>query len=199
MNDVPPAARDASAIEQADAQVAQTAASVRHHPIVETAGTLSEMADQPPLIALSSALLAAGLITREPRLARAGARMLAAHLLATAAKSVIKNRIDRTRPRVLVDEGRYEMKPGQDRDKDMRSFPSGHTAGIVAVTRALSREYPATTVPGAILSTIVAGVQIPRCALYPSDLGAGAVIGLAAEALVDVAARQLTNAVRGGD
>ena len=190
MSDIPAAARDASVIEQADAQVAEAASQARDHPVVKVLGKLSELADQPPLIILSSLTLTAGLMTGRRPLARAGARMLAAHLIATAAKTVIKDRVDRTRPHVLVDEGRYSMEAGDDSDKAMRSFPSGHTAGIVAVTRALAREYPAAALPGAALSIAVAGVQIPRCAHYPSDIGAGAIIGLAAEALVDTVARR---------
>ena len=40
-----------------------------------------------------------GLVRRDGRMARAGARMIAAHLLATAAKNFVKHRVDRTRPR----------------------------------------------------------------------------------------------------
>ncbi|SFR79409.1 phosphatase PAP2 family protein [Sphingomonas jatrophae] len=189
--DIPDAAQDATPIERADVRVAQAAACAREHPLVRAGGKLSELADQPPLIAISAATLAAGLLLRRPRLARAGARMLASHLLATAAKTVIKNRVDRTRPNLLVEEGRYEMASGETPGKEMRSFPSGHTAGIVAVTRALTRDYPESSLPGALVSVAVAAVQVPRCAHYPSDLAAGALIGVAAEAAVDRAARLL--------
>ncbi len=47
-------------------------------------GTASEVADQPPLIGLSLATMAAGAALRRPRLLRAGVRMLASELVATA-------------------------------------------------------------------------------------------------------------------
>ncbi len=192
MPDLPDDACDASPIERADAHVATAASAWRDHPAVAIAGALSEVADQPPLIAISSLTLVAGLVAGRPRVARAGARMLAAHLLATWIKSVVKDHVDRTRPNLLVDEAEYRMEPGRSRDGEQRSFPSGHTAGMLAVTRALAREYPAAVLPGAILTTAVAAIQVPRCAHYPSDLAGGAVVGWAAEATVDELARHVS-------
>ncbi|QPQ54221.1 hypothetical protein IC614_07555 [Allosphingosinicella flava] len=33
--------------------------------------------------------------------------MIIAHILATVAKDIVKRRVDRTRPRLLIEEGRY--------------------------------------------------------------------------------------------
>ena len=175
--------------EAADLAVARAAMPLRHSKAVKAAGAVSEIADQPPLIALCAATLAVGLWRRDARIARAGARMLAAELLATKLKSMVKHQIDRTRPRVLADGKRYKMAKGHSHESGDNSFPSGHTAGAVAVTRALAREFPETKVAGAAVATTVALVQIPRCQHYPSDLAAGAVIGLAAEAAVDAVVR----------
>ncbi|MBC7985427.1 MAG: hypothetical protein H7X93_01965, partial [Sphingomonadaceae bacterium] len=47
------------------------------HPLARAAGAVGDLGDQPPLLALSGATLAAGLVRRDRRLARAGARMIA--------------------------------------------------------------------------------------------------------------------------
>ena len=151
-------------------------------------GKASELADQPPLITISAVTLLAGLGLRDARLARTGARMLASHLLATAIKSQVKHRVDRTRPFVLAEERRYEISEGKHDEGKYNSFPSGHTAGAVAVAQAVAREYPAAALPARLLAAAVALIQIPRCAHFLSDIGAGAVIGLGAEKLVDLAA-----------
>ena len=191
MAQLPEDARSASPIERADAHAATYAAQARNHPLIKIAGPLSEAADQPPLIVASSVTFVAGLVLGQPKLARAGARMLASHLLATWIKGLIKDRVDRTRPHLLVDEEEYRMEPGTSEKSEERSFPSGHTAGILAVTRALSREYPQTGLAGAAVTLAIAGVQVPRGKHYPSDLAAGAVVGWAAEAAVDEVARQI--------
>src|SRR5688572_24519792 len=100
-------------LEQTDIEIAEEAAKWRDYPTVRALGKLSELADQPPLIALSAATLLAGVAFRDARLARAGARMIAAHLLATAIKTQIKRRVDRTRPFVLADESRYTIAKGE--------------------------------------------------------------------------------------
>lgn len=164
--------------------VAQAAAAVQHHPVTRLLGFASELADQPQMVAINSATLAIGLLAGKPRLARAGARMIAAHLLATAIKHAVKRQVDRTRPFVLVDEGRYEMAPGHDRDKAMNSFPSGHTAGAVAVAQAFARELPEHRTGAGLAAAAVAAIQVPRCTHYPSDIAAGAVIGTLSEAAI---------------
>jgi membrane-associated phospholipid phosphatase len=163
---------------------------------------VASLGDQPQLRTLSIALFAAGLAAGSrsehgPRLMRAGARMLAAHTLATLAKDFVKRRVDRTRPRSLDDRSTTPLpKPGRDDAKEETSFPSGHAAGAAAVARAFCREYPelAGTATGA--AAIVSLVQVPRCAHYPSDTAAGLAIGLAAEAVTDAAARGLSFAAR---
>lgn len=180
-----------SPIEHADRAVAAAAAPARQSVIVRLLGTLSELADQPQLVSICTVTLLAGLVTRNERLARAGGRMLAAELFATGLKSAIKHRVDRTRPRVVDDGGDYAMQPGDSEDSDDNSFPSGHTAGAVSVARAFSREYPEHRATAYGVAAAVALIQIPRCQHYPTDLLAGALVGLAAEAAVDQAARRL--------
>lgn len=175
---------DASAIERADVEVTKAAAPFRHSIAVRAVGQISELADQPPLISICAATLALGLLSGDNRLARTGGRMLAAELLATAIKSAVKKSIDRTRPKVLVDEGRYRMEPGSTDAHPINSFPSGHTAGAVTVARAFARDYPEHAGAAYAAATAAALVQIPRCTHYPSDLAAGAAVGIVAELAV---------------
>ena len=156
---------------------------------------VADLGDQPQLRTLSIALVAAGLAGGRrsgygPRLVRAGLRMLIAHELATAAKSFVKRRVDRTRPRSLHLPGKdHRIAPGTKREKEETSFPSGHSAGAMAVARAYARQYPEHSAPAHAAGAALALAQIPRCAHYPTDVGAGLAIGIAAEALVDSAFR----------
>lgn len=168
----------------ADAAVTDEFSDLRHSRPVELLSKASEIGDQPQLRLISGALLAAGLVAREPRLARAGVRMLIAHELATAAKNFIKRRVDRTRPRSARTRRQAEARPGRRTSKEVTSFPSGHTAGAVAVAQAFAREFPEHRAAALTAAGLVAAAQIPRCAHYPTDIGAGALVGAAAEALI---------------
>lgn len=193
----PPAVKRASAIEHADAKVAAALGTHHEHPVIEAVGKVSEIADQPPLIALTAATALAGLVLRKPELTRAGLRMLASELVATGIKTRVKTRVNRTRPHKMLDEGRYVLEHAGERanrDGPWSSFPSGHTAGAVAVTRALSREYPALEVPAAAAAATIAAIQLPRRAHFPTDVIAGAAIGWIAETLVDAGIRALSAA-----
>lgn len=189
MTDLLEGSETANPIERADIAVTEALAPHRDHPAIRALGFIGKFGDQPPMAAISAATLVAGLARRNRSLTRAGLRMLAAHALATAAKNVIKSSVDRTRPYVQVDEGHYERGRGRRSEKSYSSFPSGHTAGAVAVAEALRREFPALTVPARLASATIAIAQIPKCAHYPSDVGAGAVVGILSEALVNRFAR----------
>jgi membrane-associated phospholipid phosphatase len=171
-----------AAIEAADIAISQDAATLRDSKAVALLGAVGDMGDQPPMVAWCLATLIGGVSARDPRLARAGARMLAAHALATAVKALVKRSVDRTRPALLVDEGRYRVGPGEHDEGPYNSFPSGHTAGAVAVARAWARAYPEQRGAAYGAAATVALVQLPRCAHFPSDLVAGAAIGWIAEA-----------------
>lgn len=187
---------ETSDVEKADVAVAAKAAGNRDRPLVRFAGTLSEIADQPQLAAVCGLTILAGLLRRDARLAGTGMRMLAAHGLAAFAKGWIKDRVNRTRPQVLVEEDRYEMRPGTSKDGRDRSFPSGHTAGAVAVAASLIRDYPLASVPAFGLAAAIAAIQVPRGNHYPGDLAAGLAIGLAAAGTVDLGFRLMAGAVR---
>lgn len=185
----------ANRAERADVAVAVAVAPARKHAAVRLAGALSEAADQPPLISACTAMLAAGLVLRDRKVASAGLRMLAAELAATGIKTFVKHRIDRTRPAVVADGGRYHAEPGSDDASEMNSFPSGHTAGAVAVARAFGRDYPAHRTLAYSLAAAVGIVQVPRSKHYASDVAVGTIIGLVGEQAVDLGARVAGRAI----
>lgn len=191
-----PTKTETNPVEEADLAVAERLGRYRDDPAIRTAGALSEFADQPPLLTACGAVLACGLVRGDPRMASAGGRMLASVLLATAMKSALKRLVGRTRPHMLLDQGRYEVEAFGPDNGDWQSFPSGHTAGAVAAARALGREFPGARGPAYAGAAAVAAIQIPRAKHYPVDVVAGALLGLVAEAAVDRAFAFVQRAAR---
>lgn len=183
-------------VARLDLAVVAAAEPFSDHPAVKVVGAASELADQPPLVTASALVLVAGLVTRRPALARAGARMLAAHGLATLAKTIVKDRIDRTRPQKVAEDGEHRAEPGRSKAGERRSFPSGHSAGAFAVARAVTREYPGAVPVALPAAALASAIQVPRQKHFPSDVVVGVAIGLAAEALVDLAARRLSQRLK---
>ncbi|WP_374300029.1 phosphatase PAP2 family protein [Paracoccus sp. (in: a-proteobacteria)] len=172
-------------LEKIDVEAAKAAAQHRHHPMVRTLGTVSELADQMQLTTVCGAVIAGGIFGGRADIARTGLRMMAAHVLANVVKRRIKNRLRRTRPEKMVDEQDYHFEPGEAEGGHETSFPSGHTAGAVAVARIVARDMPALTLPVTAFAAMIATVQVPRAKHYPIDVAAGAALGLAAAWAVD--------------
>jgi membrane-associated phospholipid phosphatase len=177
-------ARAGAALMAADKATHDALKPYRRTAAVRTLTLAAKVGDQPPLLAISGGLLALGLVRGDGRMARAGARMIAGHLLATAAKNFVKHRVDRNRPRSADGPQDHKVKPGRSKAKEKTSFPSGHSAGAIAVARAFARDYPEHGAPALAAGLLIALAQIPRAAHYPSDVAAGLAIGLAAEAAV---------------
>ncbi|MFD3697928.1 phosphatase PAP2 family protein [Streptomyces sp. NPDC058646] len=72
---------------------------------------------------------------------------------------------------------------------DSSSFPSGHTAAAVAFTAAVAPTWPWAGAACAVPTVLVAIERVHSGAHYPSDVAAGAVIGLAGAALIRAAPR----------
>lgn len=174
----------AKALARADHAATHKAAEHRDAPLAKATGFLAEIGDQPQMIATAIGTAAVGLVLKRPDIVRGGVRMLAAHLVATAVKNAVKHSVDRARPEKAIDDGETTFEPGKSRDHDMTSFPSGHTAGAVAVAIAVSRDVDGAGVPAALIATGVAAAQPVTGKHYLSDLVAGAAVGWIAEALV---------------
>jgi membrane-associated phospholipid phosphatase len=186
----PKASEAGRRLVRADRKAAQATLPYEGSLPIRVLGHVADLGDQPPLRFLCAALIAIGLVRGDRRLAGAGARMLAAHTLATSVKDFVKHRVDRTRPNAADEPGTdSKPRPGRDRSKAETSFPSGHSAGVAAVARAYARNYPEHAVPAQGAAVLLALAQIPRCAHYPTDVGAGIAIGVAAEWAVEVARR----------
>ena len=173
-------------LERMDVEAAASAARHRHHPVVQTLGTASELADQIPLALVCGAVIAGGLVSGRPHVARTGMRMMAAHILANVVKRRIKNRLRRIRPEEIVKDRDYTFEVGESEGGHDTSFPSGHTAGAVAVASIVARDIPSLALPAMGIAALIAGVQIPRAKHYPVDVAAGAALGLAAAGLVNL-------------
>ena len=176
---------------ETDAEIVEAAAAHKDSAPVQLISYASKVGDQPPLRAISAAAIVGGLLGRNRRLLRAGVRMLIAHEAATALKDAVKTRVDRTRPRSAESHGQRKLRPGKRTDKETTSFPSGHSAGSLAVARAVGREYPDFAVPLLGAASAVGAAQVPRYSHYATDVAAGFVVGLVAEAATDVVWRGL--------
>ncbi|HEX8532708.1 MAG TPA: phosphatase PAP2 family protein [Allosphingosinicella sp.] len=171
-------------LEEADAAAAAAVSPYRQTVPIRLLSWLSKAGDQPPLRTFCAAAIAAGLAGGNRRLAAAGARALASHTLATVLKDAVKHRVDRSRPRSSGD-NKPKIKPGTNTAKEETSFPSGHSAGAAAVASAFAREFPEYAGPAYAAAGLIALAQVPRCSHYPSDVGAGLTIGIAADAALD--------------
>jgi membrane-associated phospholipid phosphatase len=116
--------------------------------------------DQGPLRIVAAVVGVVGVLAGDRRLLRAGIRMIVAHELATALKNVVKHRVDRHRPQKA--RRREDRKPtkGKRTEKAVTSFPSGHSAGSIAVARAFSRAFPQYSKPAIGAAAIVAAAPM---------------------------------------
>jgi membrane-associated phospholipid phosphatase len=168
-------------VEKADVEVSQSISGWRDSPPVQVLGWFGKMSDQPPLYAFIGGIAAAALIRKDERLLRTAARMLGAHWLGIRGKNAVKSGIIRTRPNMLIEQGRYEAGKGQNEEKAFSSFPSGHTVGAVAIARVVARDYPQYRLPAYGVATLAAFARIAKCDHFLSDTVAGALIGWGAE------------------
>ncbi|WP_431945170.1 phosphatase PAP2 family protein [Actinacidiphila sp. bgisy167] len=124
-----------------------------------------------------SAALMAGLGGRRGRTA-AWAGLSAVGVAQVAAGVAVKPLTDRPRPPPRWVPRDIGERPGSS------SFPSGHTAAAVAFAAAVGRTWPTMGAACALPAAMVALERVHSGSHYPSDVAAGAVIGLAAARLV---------------
>lgn len=164
-------------------QLGKKLSSEKDDPLVGVLVKVGDLGDQEPLYAYGACVTAAGLLTWNSRRARLGVSMVLAVATADLLKRFVKGAVTRTRPRVLLDEGRYKAESGGSEAKPEQSFPSGHTACTVAELRAVSRQIPAAA-PGSVMAVaVVAAARMAKGDHWPLDVAAGLVLGLVSEAL----------------
>ena len=153
-------------------------------PPIKVLGWFAQAGDQLQLRVLCGGVLAIGLARRDPRMVRAAARMLLSHELATLAKRAVKNRVDRWRPHSAGAGKPVKPRKGRSKAKARNSFPSGHSAGAMAVACAFAAEYPGQRGAALAAGGAISAAQVPTSSHYPSDVVAGAAIGVATDSAV---------------
>jgi undecaprenyl-diphosphatase len=152
---------------------------------IQVLSAVGAVGDQGPLRLVAAATGLGGLLLRDRRLMRAAIRMIISHELATALKNVVKGRVERSRPDHAKDRDDRKLRKGKRTTKAVTSFPSGHSAGSIAVARAFTREFPEHSTPALGIAVTIAGAQVPRCSHYVTDVAAGLAVGAVAEAIVN--------------
>jgi len=173
-------------LERADVIVADRLLPFAEQGLVRAIGAISDLSDQEPLYAAGAGVIGTGMLLRDRGTFETGLQMLAAHLLATAMRGMVKEAIDRTRPIAAAERGEYELAEGQRQESDYSSFPSGHTAGAVAVARLIGRRHPGGRAAALGLAGASAAAQVLRSKHYITDVVAGAAVGWIAEELVHI-------------
>ncbi|MFD3324563.1 phosphatase PAP2 family protein [Streptomyces sp. NPDC058701] len=145
---------------------------------------VEEAAEHTKLWWAAAVIMAAGGRWRGRKAAAAGVTAMAvAELLSNG---VAKKLVERPRPpKQWIPHDDVEDRP------DSSSFPSGHTAAAVAFTAAVVPAWPWAGAACAVPAVLVAVQRVHSGAHYPSDVAAGAAVGLAAAALVRATPRLL--------
>lgn len=156
---------------------------------VEALAWFGQAGDQLQLRTLCGAVLAVGLLKGDARLAGTAVRMLVAHEAATLAKRAVKNRVDRWRPRNAGGAKPVRPRKGHSKAKARNSFPSGHSAGAMAVACAFAARYPEHRAAALGVGSAVSLAQVPTGAHYPSDVAAGMAIGTVTERVIRLLGR----------
>ena len=185
-----------AAIEAGDIRVARAVAPIDDHPVGHAIGKLGEAGDQPPLLALAVVTAAAGVFRNDRKLAAAGLAMLVAQSVAGELKKIVKSHVERTRPRLLIENDEYAVKLHGSKDPARSSFPSGHTAGAVAVAAVTVRAYPEQRLAAFGAAAVLGVLQVPRRAHYVSDVVAGALVGLVAGKVTNIVTKLIPAGVR---
>jgi membrane-associated phospholipid phosphatase len=149
-----------------------------HLPWLELAGDVgSRLGSGAVLAGISGALLAIGMVSKQPVFRRAGLESLIAHAAVALTAQALKHLIGRPRPR-MTHGGGFQFGPSWETGLD--SFPSGHAAASFAVAAVLARYFPRA---GWLLygaASVVALSRVARGSHFPTDVLAGVGLGLVA-------------------
>ncbi|MEU4090010.1 phosphatase PAP2 family protein [Streptomyces aureus] len=166
-----------NAVRDADGHLTQRAASRIAPPLGQLLSTVRESAESSRLWCGSAAALAAFGGRRGRRSAVSGLAALA--LAQVISNAVGKHVVDRPRPSTeWIEDAEAEDRPGPS------SFPSVHTAAAVAFASAITPSHPPAGALGAVSAVLLAVEQVQSGAHYPTDVAAGALIGLGSAWLI---------------
>ncbi|MFE5754651.1 phosphatase PAP2 family protein [Streptomyces massasporeus] len=170
-----------AAISKADRQLTKRLAASTPPALHRTLSAVEEVAERTKLWCGAAVVMAAvGEWRGRTAAAAGGAAMVLAQLVSNG---LCKQLADRERP----PEQWFAHDEAKDRPESS-SFPSGHTTAV-AFTAATASAWPTARAVCAVPAAMVAVDQVQSGAHYPSDVAAGAGIGLAAATLVRRAPR----------
>jgi membrane-associated phospholipid phosphatase len=166
-----------------DRPVAEAALALRDTPWHRGANLLSQAADS----VFFAFWVAAGLVLGGADALRNGPTPRSRAILfvclstacAMAVGEALKELCGRARPPLLFTKGVYGFFPFAG-DYMHASFPSGHTLRIFSSMTALGLVLPRLRVPALALAVIVGASRVPALKHYPSDVLAGAFVGVVA-------------------
>ncbi len=144
------------------------------------------------LVLVSVSLAAIGYLGKWPVLRAAGLKSLIAHGVVAVVANGLKHLIGRPRPK-FMHAGTEQLGPSMGNGFD--SFPSGHTSASFAVAMVLSRLCPKAAWAAMGVGVAVALSRVLRGSHFPTDVAAGAVIGVLVGAAVVEPFRQWPEAL----
>jgi len=133
-------------------------------------------------IPLLLGLTVIGRIRASARLQSAGLEAAAAFVAAGVMTQILKHLIGRPRPR-LVSEVAVHFGPTLASGLD--SFPSGHTATVVAAALVLGARYPQASPVFMFVAAFVSASRLFSGSHYPTDILGGVLLGLGAALVLD--------------
>jgi undecaprenyl-diphosphatase len=115
-----------------------------------------------------------------PHLVQAGLRGVVAVAAAGLAVQLVKHLACRARPKAPGAGAFFQGVPCLGADWELFSFPSGHAATATALAIVLGVQVPALRLPAAAAAAVVMLSRVYLGAHFPSDVMAGATLGLVA-------------------
>ena len=145
-----------------------------HSPTVDA---LTQLAAQlhgialPLLVGMS--LVSWGIAKARARIRKAGAALLIAVILSAAAATVLKSAFERPGP------GGFKSGSGESRlIRRFGRFPSSHAAELFSGATVMAEFLPSTASPSFLIATLVCHERLYRNTHFPSDVFAGAWLGI---------------------
>lgn len=147
---------------------------------LKAANTITLMGSGLADAAIAAILLVIGLKAGKPREAAAGRCGLFAVIVASLFGQVLKNLFCRSRPLTETSGQFFVEFPCLGKGAGFISFPSGHSVTAFALAFVLARAYPRYAVLFYGLAVLVALSRVYLVKHFPSDVVAGAAIGILA-------------------